>query len=50
MAPIREFYPKNISLAWRVPLLPSASAAMQTFDDEGGFIALHIVNAELTPP
>ena len=47
MAPIREFYPEEYRLGMECLATIRQRCHADLSDDEGGFIALHIVNAEL---
>ena len=47
MAPIREFYPEEYLLGMECLATIRQRCHADLSDDEGGFIALHIVNAEL---
>ena len=47
MAPIREFYPEEYRLGMECLAAIRQRCHADLSDDEGGFIALHIVNAEL---
>ena len=47
MAPIREFYPEEYLLGMECLAAIRQRCHADLSDDEGGFIALHIVNAEL---
>ena len=47
MAPIREFYPQEYRLGMDCLAIIRQRCKADLSDDEGGFIALHIVNAEL---
>lgn len=47
MAPIREFYPEEYRLGMECLAAIRQHCHADLSDDEGGFIALHIVNAEL---
>ena len=47
MGPIREFYPEEYRLGQKCLAEIREKLSVDLSDDEGGFIALHIVNAEL---
>lgn len=47
MGPIREFYPEEYRLGMECLQTIRSRLGAKLSDDEGGFIALHIVNAEL---